>query len=215
MKIKIITTLILGICLCCLGCKKKIVHSSETLQPSGNNGIDAFIYDLQPDRNLATHPDFMASAWTNGGIPVVVRSILKFDFSSIPPDATIDSVRLSLYSYYSPLNKSHSTLNGSNKCLLQKVISDWKEEDVTWKNQPSTTTMNQVVLPASQHDIQNYLNIDVTYLTKEMIKNSSTNFGFMIKLEKEEYFRSMVFASSDNANPDLHPKLAIYYTVKE
>lgn len=215
MKAKIVTTLILGICLCCLSCKKRFIHYSETLQPSGINGVDAFIYDLLPDRNLGTHADFMASAWTNGGSPVVVRSIIKFDFSSIPKNAAIDSVRLSLYSYYSPLNKCHSTLDGSNLCFLQKVISDWNEEDVTWNNQPPTTTKNQGILLASQNEIQNYLNIDVTALTKEMIKNSSTNFGFMIKLEKEEYYRSMVFASSDNANPNLHPKLDIYYTVEE
>lgn len=217
MKIKIIVVLALVAYLGNLSCKreKTLVHYSETYQPDGNNGNDAFIYDLKPDRNLGTHQDFMASVWTNGGIPVIVRSLIKFDFSSIPKDAIIDSVRLSLYSYHSPLNLAHSTVSGSNLALLQRVTSDWDENQVTWNNQPETTIKNQVALSRSQKEIQDYLNIDVTKLAEEMIKNTVSNYGFMLKLETEEYYRSMVFGSSDNDNSNLHPKLVIFYSREE
>ena len=48
-----------------------------------------------------------------------------------------------------------------------------------------------------------------------MIKTASNNYGFMLKLETEEYYRRMVFASSDNNDSEIHPKLDIYYTIEE
>lgn len=217
MKKKSILISIFGICLFCLSCSKDktLVHYNETLQPSAVNGMDAFIYTYEPDRNLGTHPSFMAAAWTAEGLPNTVRSLIKFDFSRIPVDARIDSVRLSLYSYNSISNGSHSTRSGSNLCLLQKVVSEWDEELVTWNNQPQTTSQNQVVLSQTQNEVQHYIDIDVTQLLKDMIKDPSTNYGFMLKLETEEYYRRMLFGSSDNNDPSLHPKLVIYYSVEE
>ena len=215
MKIRIITFIALILSLSSCEKDKIITHHHETLKPNATQGIDAFIYDLEPDRNLGTHPDFTAIAGTNEGIPVIVRGLMKFDFSSIPNDAIIDSVRLSLYSYDSPSNFTHRTDGGSNSCVLQKVVTDWDEDIVTWNNQPSITENNQVVLVQSQFDIQDYLNIDVTSLFIDMIKNVKNNYGFMLKLETEEYYRTMLFASSDNEDSNLHPKLDIYYTIEE
>ena len=98
MKSKVFTVLFFTICLSYTSCEKdeekKINHYTTNLQPNADVGIDAFIYDLEPDRNLGTHPDFMSAAWTIGGVPVIYRSFIKFDFSTIPIDATIDSVKL-------------------------------------------------------------------------------------------------------------------------
>jgi len=216
MRSKSIALLILAISLNFFACKKdvRIVNYFVSLQPNADNGVDAFIYDLEPDRNLGTHPDFMATAWTNGG-HVIVRSLLKFDYSTIPSDALIDSIKLSLYSYESPANGSHSALSGSNSCSLQKIISSWNESSVTWNNQPFTTTENQVILPKSEYETQDYLEVDVTALVTEMIMFPANNHGVLLKLETEEAYRQLVFASSDNSDIELHPKLDIYYSRDE
>ena len=75
--------------------------------------------------------------------------------------------------------------------------------------------MNQVVLALVTSPIQDYLNIDVTNLMTGMIQDQSINHGIMIKLENETINGKMLFASSDNVNPDLHPMLEINYTVLE
>ncbi len=223
MKNNTLVLIVIALCLSFASClfftsceKEKVVnHYFKTLQPDGTIGLDAFLADFVPDGNYGTFSEFDAMAWTNGGTPVIVRSIMKFDYSSIPIDAMIDSVKLSLYSFQSPTNGSHSTLSGSNLCVLQKVISNWNEDLVTWNNQPLTTTENQIVLFQSEAVIQHYLDLNVTTLLKGMIENRDTNYGFMIKLDTEEHYRSMVFASSDNEDSSLHPRLVIYYSLEE
>lgn len=224
MKNNIWGALIFGICISIMGCDKdcddhndgdgngNLSSYTETLQPSNVEGKDAFVYDLEPDRNFETHPDFMAASGTNGGVQFIVRSFVRFDFASIPSDAIIDSVKLSLFSYNSASNGSHFWGEGSNRSFIQKVNSPWSESLITWNNQPSSSEENKIVLQQSENEIQDYLDIDVTVLAKEMIKTPSVNNGFVIKLETEEIYKRMVFGSSDNDNDSLYPKLVVYYS---
>lgn len=182
-----------------------------TLQPGSIEGIDAFIYDYNPDSNLGDHPDFIASAWTAAGSEVIVRSFIKFDLDTIPSNAIICSAKLSLYSYDSPHYGTHSTLSGSNKSYLQRVLQDWEENTITWNNQPQADTVNIVQLAPSIGSIQDYTNIDVTNLIRIMSSDSIENYGLMFSLDREEYYRKMVFGSSDNLDSTLHPKLEISY----
>lgn len=184
------------------------------LQPDAIEGKDAYLRSLSPDDNFGTHPDLSAHAWTNGGNEVIARGIIDFDLSGIPAGATINAARLSLYSYYSPAQfGAHSILGGSNGSTISRVTSAWEEHTVTWNNQPSTTTQNQVFLPASTNSIQDYLNIDATNLVQDMIDDPTNSHGFLFKLVTEQYYRRMLFASSDNADPSLHPKLEIRYSI--
>ncbi|MDA3816648.1 MAG: DNRLRE domain-containing protein, partial [Prolixibacteraceae bacterium] len=117
-----------------------------------------------------------------------------------------------LFAYDSPANGSHSTMDGSNEAILCRITSPWEENTVTWNNQPSVTTQNQVILPESNSSNQDYLYIDVTNLVMDMLDDPDNSHGFLLKLVIEEHYRSLIFASSDNDNPALHPKLEIYYS---
>ena len=196
-------------------CEKNYITDLIILQPDGNIGKDAFLFDMNPDQNYGNHEDFAAIAWTNSGIPVKVRSLIEFDLSGIPANATIDSAYLSLYSYDSPSNGSHSTLSGTNASIILRVIDDWSESTVTWYNQPSTTNKNVVFLQESKESVKHYLNINVTSLIRDALSESVASLGMMIRLVEEEYYRRLVFASSDNENSELHPILSIYYSMEE
>lgn len=185
---------------------------SLVLQPDATSGKDTYIDSRLNSTNFGTHVDFAGIAWTNGGTPTSCRGLIEFDLTSIPSTATITSAYLSLYSYNSPYNGSHSTLNGPNDCVLQRITSSWNENTVTWDTQPTTTTLNQVTLATSTSSIQNYPNIDVTNMVKDMHANPSSNFGFLLKLNTESYYRRMIFGSSDNTDPNLRPKLVVNYT---
>ena len=190
-------------------------HSCLVIRSDSTTGKDAYISSLSPNNNFGTHPDFSAHAWTNGGNEVIVRGIIDFDLSGIPRGATINSASLSLYSYDSPANGSHSNQFGPNESVLIRVTSSWDENTVTWNNQPSTITQNQVFLPSSTSSIQDYINIDVTSLVEDMINDPAHSHGFLFRQVTEQYYRRMLFASSDNPDNTLHPKLEVCFITEE
>jgi hypothetical protein len=77
---------------------------------------------------------------------------------------------------------------------------------------PSVSTGNQAYLPASTSVTQDYININVTALVQDMVTNPATNYGLMLQLVTEQFYRKLIFASSDNADPAKHPLLEICYT---
>jgi hypothetical protein len=192
-------------------CNNNPTTKTLTLQPNSNSGKDAVLSDIEFLTNYGSHPEITALAWTCGGSPCLLRSLLEFDLSTIPEGSTIKNAKLSLYSWTSGANGSHSTQGGSNQSLLQRVTSNWSEDVVNWNTQPSVTTTNQVTLPASSSTIQHYTDIDVADLVQDMIDDPDNSFGFLFRQMTEQSTRKMVFASSDHTDSGLHPKLVIEY----
>jgi hypothetical protein len=203
MKLTFISFLFFSIC---------FSQTEITLTPNSNEGKDAIVFSNEANTNYGNYTDFISSAWTFSGSPGTIRSLIQFDLTSIPVGSTINFAYLSLYSYNSQFNGSHSTLNGSNESIICRVTSPWDESTVTWNNQPSSNMINAITLSQSTNSIQDYLDNDITNMVQDMINNPSTNYGFLIKLVTEEYYRRMVFGSSDNPDNNLHPKLVINYT---
>ena len=191
-------------------------QTTLTLQPGAAQGKDAYLRGLPGYQNVnyGSIGQFIASAWTNGGVPFVNRSVVEFDLSTIPTGAIVDSAFFSLYAWASSTGSGpHSTTSGSNACYIQRVTSSWSEDTVTWNSQPTTTTTNQVSIAASTNPNQDYPNIDVTTLVQDMVNNPATSFGFMIRLQNEAYFRRMNFCSSDHSISSRHPKLVVTYSM--
>jgi hypothetical protein len=203
-----------------------------TLQPGPTEGQDARPAARQgcsggdvsatinfPDVDLAV------TAWTfsaNGCSTGQYRSFLKFTgLSIIPQSATILSAKLSLYgvesSLSSPQGNSYypgSPYNsyGTNECWLKRVTGDWSESTITWNNQPAVTDANRIAIPASTSQWgYNVTDIDVTEMVKGMINTANANHGFSLMHQVEVYYRSVTFASSDNADATKRPKLVVTY----
>ena len=109
-----------------------------------------------------------------------------------------------------PSTEGHSTRSGSNACVLQRIIEPWNENTVNWNNQPEVSSQNEVLVPESITATQDY-EIDVTQLVRDTYNHLSSSFGFMFHLVNEDFYRAMIFASSDHVQNDLHPKLVITY----
>ncbi len=180
-------------------------------------GVDALIGDCVPcgyyNSNFGLADECSAIAWTNSGNPSNARSLLQFDLGNIPPAVIITNAVLSLFHNPNPAsgNPGHSVMSGPNDALLQRITSPWSEFGVTWNSQPATTTQNEVTLPASTLMNQDYLNINVTALVQDMVNNPLQSFGFMLKLQNESYYRSMLFASSDHPDVSKHPVLLVCF----
>lgn len=178
-----------------------------TLQPDSDTGKDAYLRSLSPDTNYGTHPDFNSEAVTNSGNYVAVRSVIDFDLSSIPSTADIREAKLYLYTYNSPRTGQH---NGTNLSYLQRVTSNWDEMTVTWNTAPATTILHQVTLPTSTSVDENYI-VDLKELLQDYITDKEHSYGFMLRLDDETPYNRMIFASSDNTDIGIHPKLVVTY----
>lgn len=144
---------------------------------------------------------------TNYGLNVN-RGVFYFDFSTIPNSAELLSAKLSLYA-----KGQSGTLPGhvgsTNSIVLQRIIENWSEYTVTWNNQPNTTNANEVVLPQSGNSLQDYTNIDVTDIVRDMIQNPTVSFGFLMKLQTEVTSNAMIFCSTDYPDSAKWPVLKL------
>lgn len=184
-----------------------------TLTPGPNEGQDAVLASCVScgynDMNFGSDPDLASMAWTNGSAESDLRSLMRFDLSTIPTTATVVSATLSLY--FNP-NSSNGNHQGDNTSFLQRVTSTWDENTVTWDTQPSTTTVDEVLLPATSSNTENRPDINVTAPVQDMLADPLNDFGFMLLQQDETSYRKMIFASSDYPNAALRPSLMVCYT---
>lgn len=156
---------------------------------------------------------FHAYAWTTSGADVQYRGLIEFDLSGIPAGAVITNAYISLFHAPNSLQGVHESLSGSNESIFQRVTSPWEEYMVTWNNQPSTTSANQVTVQQSTSPTQDYPNIGVTPMVQDMIDDPANSHGFMLRLVTEVKYRRLIFASRDHPDATLHPKLTVTYTI--
>ncbi len=136
---------------------------------------------------------------------ITLRSLIKFDYSSIPTNAFIDSSLLSLYWHHSTNVTGQA---GYNASLLQRIDSYWNLS-LSWGNQPTTTTVNQIILPTSTSTTQSYPRINVLPMVNDMITYG--NYGFFLKLQHEDSTACMYFASQYNTDSTVLPRMKVCY----
>ncbi len=175
---------------------------------------DAVLDDYNPGNTNPYSIEYCSAQWTIFGTPVTYRNFFKFNFSSIPSNAIIQSATMNLF--YAPNNLFYgndTSLTNSNQSVLQRVVTPWSETTATWNTQPTTTNLNEVILPQSTSGNQDYINIDVTAMVQDMFANPSTSFGFRLNLTLEQFYARLFFASSNNPVSYMHPQLQLCYTL--
>jgi hypothetical protein len=198
----------------------QLTQTEMTFQPDGCRGKDAFVEMVNglpsyASSNFGSSNQLLAMAWTFngiGGTTGFLRTFIDFtDLQSIPQGTTVNYAYLSLYGV--PTSGANDLGSyGSNACYVQRVTSTWNESTVTWNNQPTTTTTNQVTLPGSNGVQWNYhvIDLNITNLLQDIINlPPAQRYGLCIRLQTEVYYRSMLFTSSENADASRHPKLRI------
>lgn len=194
-----------------------VAQTTVTFQPHGLSGIDIAygnnaVY-LSPDSNTS---DLGCIQWTCGGTPCELASILKFDLSSIPANATITDARLSLYAntQQSNGNIALGPMYGTNNSVtLYPITSSWNMNSVSWSNMPLYSAVNSTTLSQSTSNYQDYLNLNVTGSVSQMIMNPSNNFGWIMRINTNSFYNSMIFCSSNFPDSTKHPKLEVTYVI--
>lgn len=185
------------------------------LQPGPECGKDVVIGDNVGagyyNANFGDDPQMAAMEWTAFGSSSSLKSLLEFDLTDIPKGSNIQSAYLSLYWDPTMTNPHHSSLTGSNVATLSMITSPWNEKQVTWNTQPGTSTLNQITLPMSTSETQNYTNIDLTAMVQQWVNDPVTNYGIFFQEVIGTPYRSMIFGSSDHMVESVRPKLEITY----
>jgi len=180
-----------------------------TIRLNHSTGQDAYIADNYLNIPWPNHPDLVSTSWTNGLNPASARCPFQFYLNSIPNHSNIIDARLSLYANPDPINYNHA---GENESYIRRIVSQWNANSVTWETHPDFTYHNQVFLSRSISPMQDYLNINVTNLIRDMINNPASGYGFLLMLRFEYPYASMNFASSDCIDSSKRPLLQITYS---
>ena len=155
-------------------------------------------------------PELGAEAWTINGNPVDVRSLFKFDLSTLS-NTNIGKAQLSLYSNPTPGTANLTTPNygNTNQFYILRVSDSWDPTTTTWATQPGVDTTHSVLIPQTNSSSLDLPNIDVTQLVKDMLSNG--NNGFEIRLQNEQIYNSRIFCSSSYSDTTKVPTLYITY----
>lgn len=195
------------------------------------DAVDAFLFNtgtclptgwttLPANTPNGNSPELDYSAWTytaGGCQQGIIRGLLRFPGlpGSIPPGATLVSAELRLFgvpgSTILTAGNAQGT-GGTNAGLLQMLNGPvtWNPATVTWNNFFNPGGPSVGILPSTlQWNWNTTISIPVTWITAMMAGN---NDGFLLRLANETVRREVLFASADNPNVNLRPRLIVRYT---
>lgn len=181
-----------------------------TLQPANNINETILAGNATDNFSNPDATEIAAGAWTQNSVLDIIRGAFQFDLSGIPANAIIISAKLTLYSNPVPLNGDlvHANSGPTNQMYIQRINSSWNSS-ITFQNQPSVDTTGEILIPQTNLPFLDLTDVDVTNLVTKMY--TTTNYGFMIRLQNEVIYNDRDFCSSKNADATKHPKLVVVY----
>lgn len=190
--------------------------AQDTLVVGGpeNRIQDAWVwsYNIFADVNFGVedpvapelHQVLRSEVWQwEAGKDDTIRGLMQFNIPDIKADQIL-SAELNLW-YFS--NVGFTQQVGDNALDIHLITEEWKEEEITWNNQPAFDGEALVSLPRSSSITQDYTGIDVSEVIKAYLNTGAH--GILLKLNKEQSFAGLSFASSEHPNTALHPTLKI------
>ncbi len=148
-------------------------HYTLVSQPDSTAGKDALISSYSSGSNYSKDKSMHAYCWTLGGVLVIDRALIQFDLSKIPAESRIDSAYLSFYFSTEKDFTYANTHVGDNSMLLQRIAQNWNDKTVTWITQPQVDTRHTVWIDSFSNPQQDYKNIDVTLIIRDIISSNN------------------------------------------
>jgi hypothetical protein len=207
-----------SITICLVSCEKdKQVQEGKTIiiqpGPQDGNDVTATFHDGNPasaDGNGNSLNELAIFAWTNTGAYVEGKAYISFDLSSIPKNAIVTSARLNLFgvatSDWCPQGNW-----GENVFLVQRVLSAWDQQTLSWNNAPLVSQTNQTLSTASTTPWYNPMSVSVTGIVQDMLAENKP-YGFCLSVSQHSPYRSFIFGSSEVTERSNRPSLEISYT---
>ena len=173
---------------------------------------NALIDHFYPNNNFSTSPTLLAGA---AGPGIEQQSLLDFDYSLLPANATIVHAYLNLYAdtnnlysfYFAP---GHFVSDGTNAWKLKRILANWQQSTVTWNTRPANDSIHQLLLSASTSAWEKY-RVDVTTLATDQFKAPATYHGFSMSIQDTLAYACVSFCSSAHSYTQLAPTLEVVY----
>jgi hypothetical protein len=133
-----------------------------------------------------------------------MRSLVKFDISSLPTGSTIISATFNINAKDIPTATRNYTLN--------KATAIWNESSVTWSNKPAVATIATSF--ANAPPLPGWMSWIVTPDVQAWI-NGNPNYGWQISDQSENSLTqyTTTFYTKEDSNADLWPELVVRYTI--
>jgi hypothetical protein len=189
-------------------------NQTITLQPANN--VNELNFMLQAYVNATTHTSSLLAMNYSPLLAdtIISRGAFKFDLSGIPAGATLVSASLSLFSNPTPTSGPMPFLAnfGTNNAMrIMRLRNNWTPT-TTWFQQPIGDTASAVMLPHTNLNALDVLDIDVKQQVNQML--SLGNNGFIISLIDDQFGNincGRNFASSLHPTASKRPKLVLVY----
>jgi predicted outer membrane repeat protein len=196
------------------------VVQTLVLQPDAAAGLDTYIYSGSKNTNYGTNTE-MGVGEDNNSNNRVARGLIKFDFSTIPANATINSATLSLW--------TSSDLSSNNRTVqVYRLKTAFNETQANW-NGPATGISWQTAGASGANDRESTAIGSVTILNNEalnlekqislspasiqqMVAGTFVNRGFLLQVDTEQNDR-FNYKTSDSTTSTQRPKLVIQYSL--
>ncbi|WP_160716843.1 hypothetical protein [Chitinophaga solisilvae] len=176
--------------------------------------------NAQTDGTIYPYRQFIAGRWTVKGIWYTYRSIFFTTLPIASGDPNIlKSAKLVLFSDPHPVGNGdqvHANSGTSNAFYIRRVTSSLNITTINqfnWFNQPTVTTVNQVLVPHTNQPFQD-LQIDLTAMMKQVIAEGPTigALGLMAQLQNEtNSYNIRIFCSTDQPDASRKPYLVLEY----
>jgi hypothetical protein len=186
--------------------------TSVTLQ-DGLNGYagttDTYLDQFQPATNFGATAHFEVR-WYNDGVNLVEmnKALLRFNLSSIPSNATINSATLTVYNLRANSNSSADIIT------MNKVTGAWSESS-TWNSGVPASVSSGVTCPTvagytgAPVTPEAYTINNMTALVQGWVSTPASNLGVIFTTDSNLNFR---LASSEYTTVQYRPALTIQYT---
>jgi len=138
---------------------------------------DSYIRENYPNNNYGSD----SALYLRDRDGYTYRIYIRFDLSSIPSGATINTAKLRLYYYdYSDLYDDPA---GKQVDVHRVTGGSWSEDTITWNNAPAydSTATSSTNMPSSF----GWVEWDVTDDVQDMVNGTVDNYGWCISIHTE------------------------------
>jgi len=163
---------------------------------------DTYVDSANPDANFANDGALRLLRIFLGQTTWQQQFYLRFDLSSIPPGALIQSAELDLF----------QTAGTSNPVRVYTVTSAWDAPQTTWNKQPDIGSAESWSAPATTNQYITYTSSGFIGLVQNWVNAPGRNFGLMLASGATATSDGREFHGAENASGQ-SPRLRITYAL--
>jgi uncharacterized membrane protein len=187
-----------------------ILQPGAVAGQTGTEGKDAMVYSCFPDDNFVNHQTIAAGIAFGEDIieTGIGRTYIQFDLSTVPAGAMVTDADLKLYQIGAVGSGKFVTIS------LYQVIRGWKENTITWNNQPDSSGIVETSCNITIGSV-GWESWDIDNLVQGWFSGNITNYGMLLKCAENILINEVANFHSSEYTPDpgKHPKLEIDYYI--